>query len=177
MRDRLPSASMQLDLRALKRMHPRLPATTAAEFANRGALALQRRDHVPGCPLEVTFQGVASPGLVAFLDWVTVPLITSTQFDRHRVTEDGAEAVALALVSASRSWSIRRRLQRGESGDCLMEDPQDRMVVLEVSGIDGPLDHQRLEEKLRQVSKSTVAPHRSACVVAFTPPAASLATA
>lgn len=106
-----------------------------------------------------------------------MPSKTGEQRDHHRVTEDGAEALALALVNIVRGWVVRRRLQRGEFADWLLQAPGDLLVALEVSGIDGTPDHRRLEEKLRQVKRAKVGDHQSACVVAFGPPAASLVTA
>lgn len=41
----------------------------------------------------------------------------SAQLDFDRVTEDAAEAIALAMVYVSNGWVVRRRLQRGENTD------------------------------------------------------------
>ena len=49
-------------------------------------------------------------------------------------------------------------------------------MALEVSGIDGPPDKTRVNEKLDQVAKVTICAQRSACVVAFGPPSATIAT-
>ena len=69
-----------------------------------------------------------------------------------------------------------RRLQRGEHADWLLKDPSDRLVALEVSGIDGFRDAGRLDEKVKQVCRVTFVSVRSACVVAFEPPAVDLIT-
>jgi DNA-binding PadR family transcriptional regulator len=37
------------------------------------------------------------------------------QHDHYRITEDGAEAVALALAHRHRAWRIIRRIQRARS--------------------------------------------------------------
>lgn len=156
-------------------MHPLLPASTVAEFTTRGALALQRHAHQPLCELRISFHD-GTPDSVALLDWERVPLTLRAQFDSNRITEDGAEAVALTLVHSYYKWTVRRRLQRGESADWLLESPGARLVALEVSGIDGAYNSRRLNEKRRQASRAIVAPCRSACVVAFGPPVASLVT-
>ena len=167
---------VRLDLRLLETMHPCLAATTCAEFAYRAGIALQRREHAPGAGLIVTFSDDVS-GSSAVLDWQPVNSDGSLQLDAHRVTEDGAEAVALALVSVSMGWVVLRRLQRGEFADWLLKDQADRRVALEISGIDGVLEASRLEEKLRQVCRAAaVIPVQSVCVVAFGPPAVALRT-
>lgn len=165
---------VELDLGRLKEMHPRMPLATAGAFEHRAAIALQRRQHEPGASLAVTIEAEMSS---ANLQWQLVPSADQHQLDRHRVTEDGAEGVALALVHVARGWVGLRRLQRGESADWLLHDRQDRRIALEVSGLDGSLDLQRLNEKLGQVRGSTSAEIKFACVVAFLSPAATLARA
>jgi len=56
--------------------------------------------------------------------------------DANVVTELGAEALALALVHETRGWVVRRRLQRGEFADWLLDAPDGKVVALEVSGTD-----------------------------------------
>ncbi len=159
-------------------MHPRLPATTAAEYAFRGSMALQRRHEGGNCDLDVTFYD-GTPRSMAQLAWEAVSSEDLLQLDSIRITEDGAEAIALALVNVARGWRVRRRLQRGESADWLLDgEPVDNsLVALEVSGIDGLPDLRRLAEKVQQVTKVTLCPYRCACVIAFAPPAASVAWA
>jgi hypothetical protein len=165
---------MRFDLRDLNVMHPLLPPAAAAAYAMMGAVALERRGHVPQCVLVVDFCD-GEPDSSAVIAWQPVPRAVYVQLDRRRVTEDGAEAVALALVATSRQWVVRRRLQRGEYADWLLIDPDLRLVALEVSGIDGVPNGNRLSEKMRQVTQSDVAALRSACVVAFDTPAVALA--
>ncbi|MGH9279931.1 MAG: hypothetical protein ACRD12_17760 [Acidimicrobiales bacterium] len=165
---------VQLNLARLKQMHPRLPASTAAEYTNRAAVALQRQQHEPVCNLFVTFHD-GSVGFTVELDWPAASSTTARQLDRHRVTEDGAEAVALGFVHEHRRWVVLRRLQRGEFADWLMEDTGRRLVALEVSGIDGQPDPGRVAEKVQQVANAIVTEHGCACVVAFGPPATSVA--
>lgn len=166
--------SEDLDLAQLGRMHPVLPTTLVQDLAVRAAVALQRRNHEPGCRLWAELPDSAASGFIA-LDWETVPAATTDQLDSRRVTEDGAEAVALALVSISHEWVVRRRLQQGEYADWLLRDAAGTLVALEISGVDGRRDAGRVQAKLREVAKSTAASGRSACVVAFELPAADLA--
>lgn len=167
---------MQLDLRLLKQMHPLLPDTVGADYVYRAAIALDRQSHKPATPLDVLFldrkgRSSATRRSAATLDWEWCSADEEgAQLDRHRVTEDGAEGVALALVGAARRWVIRRRLQRGEFADWLLIDPQGRLVALEVSGIDGSYKKERLEEKWRQVQKVSISSIHVVCIVAFGPP-------
>lgn len=103
------------------------------------------------------------------------PASDSAQIDRHRVIEDAAEAIALALVHKARGWIVRRRLQRGESADWLLLDPQRKHVALEVSGIDVADSGRRLREKKEQARQTTAASRKAACVVELAAPRAALA--
>jgi hypothetical protein len=165
---------MKLNLERLREMHPALPLTTAAAYAHRAALALGRR-HGPGVAAEVTLD---AESVEATLSWAERPAADALQLDYHRVTEDGAEAVALALVHASRSWVVLRRLQREEYADWLLrETTSRRLVALEVSGTDEGDGDARLSAKLAQVARSTAARKRAACVVGFLEPRIALALA
>ncbi len=159
----------------LGNMHPLLPVTTTAEYTLRAALALERSHHQPMVRLNVSGGGPQAD-LAAVLDWDCANDRSATieQLDRHRVTEDGAEAVALALVSVSHGWSIRRRLQRGEAADWLLIDSNAALIALEISGIDGAPDARRLSAKLEQVRNAKGVTERFACVASFGPPAVSL---
>lgn len=92
----------------LKRMHPLLSALTAAEYAHRAALGLERHGHVPGVALDAWNEGVAHE---ARLHWAGSLFGDFEQHDRHRITEDAAEAIALALVHVARGWVVMRRMQ------------------------------------------------------------------
>lgn len=162
-----------LDLSLLKQMHPLLPAATALEYAHRAAIGLGRHRHEPGVVLSAALDGDLKQ---ARLHWVPSPSHDAAQIDRQRVTEDAAEAIALALVHADRGWVVRRRLQRGEFADWLLVDPKRKHVALEVSGIDDGDDGRRLREKIEQVRQTTVAPCRAACVVELATPHATLAS-
>lgn len=165
---------MRLDLRDLKDMHPLLPAETAAEYAHRGAVGLERHGHAVGVVMPAELDEDRRD---AFLHWEPPAPGDGEQLDRHRVTEDAAEAIALALVHVENGWVVRRRLQRGESADWLLRDPSEGLVALEVSGIGASEDPQRLTEKLEQVRVATVASRRVACVVELPIPRAMVATA
>ena len=155
----------------LKSMHPLLPASTAAEYGYRAALGLERHRHEPGVSLATLIESKARE---ASLHWARTASGGEEQLDRHRITEDAAEAITLALVHAARGWVARRRLQRGESADWLLRDGNARLVALEVSGVDQGDDSERLRVKLEQVRGATVASLRAACVVELSSPRATL---
>jgi len=162
-----------LQLMELKRMHPLLPAVTAAEYGHRAAIGLEGQGHAPGAILRARLDDEKA---AARLQWTSPPPGDREQLDRNRVVEDAAEAIALALVHTARGWVVRRRLQRGESADWLLGDSEARLVALEVSGIGTGENRHRLREKLDQVARATVASRRSACVVELSVPSATLAT-
>lgn len=164
---------VKLDLTLLKQMHPLLPATTAAEYEHRAAVGLERHGHGPGVQLPAM---VDTDSHAARLHWSTDLPGGSEQLDYHRVTEDAAEAVTLALVHVACGWVVRRRLQRGEFADWLLRDPVRGHVALEVSGIDRGDEGRRLRDKLEQVRHARVAPHKAACVVELASPRATLAS-
>jgi hypothetical protein len=157
----------------LKDMHPLLPLSTAVEYGHRAAVGLERHRHEPGVALATLLESVAHN---ASLHWAGSPFGDSDQLDQHQITEDAAEAIALALVHVARGWVVRRRLQRGESGDWLLQAPSSHLVALEISGIDEGEDSGRLRLKLEQVSRATIASQRVACVVELSTPRATVAT-
>jgi hypothetical protein len=165
---------VRLDLTQLKNMHPFLPLSTAVEYGHRAAVGLERHHHEPGVTLATSMESVARE---ASLHWVGSPFGDADQLDQQQITEDAAEAVALALVHAARGWVVRRRLQRGEFGDWLLQDPDSHLVALEISGIDAGDDSARLRMKLEQVRRATIASQRVACVVELSTPRATVATA
>jgi hypothetical protein len=158
----------------LKTMHPLLPAATAAEYGHRAAVGLQRHRHESGVALTTLIQSETPE---ASLHWVATLVGDVEQLDAHRITEDAAEAVTLALVHVALGWVVRRRLQRGESADWLLQDPEARLIALEISGIDEGKDTDRLRIKLEQVGRATVANQRVACVVELAAPRATVVTA
>lgn len=164
---------MRLDLMELKAMHPLLPPLTAAEYGHRAAMmGLERHHHESGVALATLIESETPP---ASLHWVASAFGDVAQLDRHRITEDAAEGVTLALVNVALGWTVKRRLQRGEFADWLLQDPEARLVALEVSGIDEGDESGRLHEKLDQVRRATIANHRVACVVELATPRATVA--
>lgn len=158
----------------LKSMHPLLSASTAAEYGHRAAVGLERHHHKTGVALATLIESEAGD---ASLHWDSMPFGDAEQLDRHRITEDAAEAITLALVFVARGWVVRRRLQRGESGDWLLQDSEARLVALEVSGIDEGDHSDRLRIKLEQVRRATFAHQQAACVVELSAPRAALSMA
>jgi hypothetical protein len=164
---------MQMDLTGLRDMHLLLSRTAAAQYAHHAALGLQRKQHPPGVGMPVWLDDQQH---WSTLHWKPVPEDDAAQIDAHRITEDAAEAIALALAGAGKGWVLRRRLQRGEFADWLLIDAELGLVALEISGVDAVDPGQRrLREKLTQVARCTVAGKRAACVVELGPPQPRLA--
>jgi hypothetical protein len=155
-------------------MHPLLPASTAAEYGYRAAVGLERHRHTSGVALTTSIE---SGTREASLHWTSSSPGGGDQLDRNRITEDAAEAVALALVHVAQGWVVRRRLQRGESADWLLVDSEARLVALEVSGIDEGEVFKRIRVKLEQVRSASIAKQRAACVVELSTPRATIAMA
>ena len=111
------------------------------------------------------------------LIWPAADLETAKQHDANRITEDGAEAIALAVAHKTKAWRVVRRLQREEHADWLLEHQDNgvrKLVALEVSGVDKGTIRDRLREKLAQVTKSSDVDQRCAGVVGFQQPEAAL---
>lgn len=151
-------------------MHSRLPSDLALVMVERAALALERNAHTAGVRLSVNMERIQSSGL---LSWPGADLSKLDQHDDNRITEEGAEAVALAVAHRHRAWRVVRRMQREEHADWLLEDGQ-RVIALEVSGVNRGGISARLSEKLAQVAKSIDVDQRWAAVVGFEEPAAAL---
>lgn len=148
---------VQFDLDQLGAMHPALERVGEVElYRRRGVLALARARHRPGVAARVV--NGKKDGL-ATIRW-TAPkhhLPALEVLADNRVTEDGAEAVALAFVHARSEWTVSRRMQRGASADWLLTGPARARLVLalEVSGVaEGDADA-RLKVKLAQVAGVT----------------------
>jgi hypothetical protein len=166
---------MDLHLTRLQEMHPVLPLTTALEYEYRAAIGLARHGHTPGVRLAVSHDGQQRQGR---LHWRKASPDADLQLDFHRVTEDAAEAVALAVIHVGRGWTIVRRLQHRERGDWLLVDAEQNHIALEVSGVD-QIDtaHRRLREKVRQVRQSPTRGTKVACVIELAPPRCRVQTA
>lgn len=165
---------MAVDLSRLHEMHPLLSHSTSREYAYRAAVGLARHGHLSGIPLRTVLDGNHA---VETLQWRETADGNEEQLDFHRVTEDAAEAIALAVVHTARGWTVRRRLQRGEFADWLLMDTDRQLVAMEVAGVD-TVDrfHRRLREKCEQVAKCHAADTRVACVAELGPPGLRLST-
>jgi len=156
---------MRLALADLWSMHPRLRGHPT-DYARFGALALQRAGH------ESPVRAIVYHGdkeITADLEWHSQDSTLLQVLDNNRITEDGAEAVALAYASSSAGWVMKRRLQRSESADWLLHN-EERWLALEVSGVETGDPWARLEDKKRQVARCSLAAERLAVVVAFDRP-------
>jgi hypothetical protein len=111
------------------------------------------------------------------LTWPTADLGTLEQYDSKRITEDGAEAIALAVAHKMRAWRVIRRMQQGKFADWLLEHRDNgvkKLVAFEVGGTDHGTMEQCLGVELAQVAKSIDVDQRWAGVVGFKRPEAAL---
>jgi len=129
-------------------------------------LALQRAGHASPVSAGVDHDGLAAQ---ADIERLIQDLQALDTLDSHRVTEDGAEAVALAYASSKDGWVVKRRLQRGDSADWLMRN-ETGWLALEVSGTAAGDPFARLEEKKQQVARCSLPAKLLAIVVAFDRP-------
>ncbi|MES1244917.1 MAG: hypothetical protein ABUT39_25135 [Acidobacteriota bacterium] len=144
---------MEIDLADLRKMHPRLPEDLALVMTGRAALSLQKNGHGSPVAIRLDLEQAASEGKLA---WPTSDPVQMDQHDNKRLTEDGAEAVTLALAHRAYGWRIVRRMQQGESADWLLEEANEEVcsrIALEVSGVARGSIASRLAEKLEQVSR------------------------
>jgi hypothetical protein len=165
---------VDIDLASLREMHALLPTDLALVLVGRAALALERNAHSSGVRISVDLERAPSTDM---LSWPGADLSKLDQHDHNRITEDGAEAVALALAHRHRAWRVIRRMQREEHADWLLEDVREsvrQIVALEISGVDRGGITARLSEKLAQVAKSADVDQRWAGVVGFEEPASAL---
>ncbi len=163
-----------IDLGCLSEMHPRLPDDMAGLMVIRAALGLQRNQHATGAELRMTIENET---FRCALLWPAADLGTATQHDHNRITEDGAEAIALAVAHKRKAWRVVRRMQREEYADWLLEHQADglrTLVAFEVSGVDTGRIVDRMKQKMAQVAKSQDVDQRSAGVVGFEQPEAML---
>jgi hypothetical protein len=155
-------------------MHRRLPADLALLMVGRATLALERNGHKPGARLSQDVERVLSAGSLL---WPTADLSALDQHDYNQITEDGAEALVLAVAHRHQGWRIVRRMQREECADWLLEDMVDgerRVVALEISGVDRGSIRARLRQKLTQVAGSVDVNQRWAGVAGFEEPITAL---
>ena len=167
-------AGAAIDLSFLSEMHPRLPRDMAGVMVIRAALGLGRNKHSSGAELQVDIERAVTR---CVLMWPPADPGTHKQHDHNRITEDGAEAIALAAAHQTRSWRVVRRMQREEHADWLLEHQDNgtrKLIAFEVSGIDRGSTQGRLREKLAQVAKNSDVDQRCAGVVGFEQPEAAL---
>lgn len=103
------------------------------------------------------------------LGWSDEPPENYASLERKRITETGAEAIALAVVFEAKGWQAKRRMDEGEFADWLLTDRANgRCVALEVSGC-ATTNRYRLRRKLSQVTKceASDADVKAAFVVEF----------
>lgn len=156
---------MKLALHDLLNAHPVLRGHPI-DYPLSGGLALSRAGHSSPARAETEHDGVADS---ASLEWHIDDATSLEAMDAHRLTEDGAEAVALAYVHQVGRWQIKRRLRRGERADWLLQS-EARWLALEISGTVQEDARHRLKEKNDQVSRCTLPAARMAVVVAFRRP-------
>ncbi|MEO8903416.1 MAG: hypothetical protein ABI488_14485 [Polyangiaceae bacterium] len=152
-----------------------LPERAAAPLSYRAAIALGRR-HCSGVRLTGS---VLEEAIDEDLQWPETEVHAGAYEDINRVTEEGAEAIALALAGSFCSWRVKRRLQSrlAEGADWLLFDPRtDSTIVLEVGGTDEQDLAALLERKISQARRSPFSTRGTpaACVVRFVEPRAIL---
>lgn len=165
---------MKIDLKNLREMHPELPGDVAVAMLVRAGLALQRNGHATGAAVSLQLERAVSHGS---LFWSHADMTTIELHDYNRITEDGAEAVTLAVMHKHLEWRVVRRMQREEYADWLLERTAEtgrETAALEVSGVDRGSITSRLTQKLAQVAKSMDVDQRWAGVVGFEHPIAAL---
>ena len=147
-------------------LHPKLfgDPTDRSRF---GALAFQRAGHVSPTQIEINHNKLQAK---AEIEWMTQQMNVLEVVARDRVTEYGAEAVALAYVHAKAGWVVKRICRRGESADWLMQSGR-AWLALEISGTASGDALSRLAEKMKQVAQCSLPTNEQlAIVVAFDRP-------
>mgnify|MGYP001548398642 CR=1 FL=1 len=148
-----------------------LPLSVWRTLNSRVVLALQRH-HRP----DVKLVGlVESEEVTIELRWTPVELEREKLEDIKRVTEDGAEAIALVLACNGTDWKVSRRLQSdlGEGADWLLVNVKTGdFLALEVSGTDDGDLVALFNKKMEQAVSSMISPRSAstACVVRFQEP-------
>ena len=156
---------MKLALHELLTVHAALRGHPA-DYARLGALALERAGHSSPVRSETEHDGQMDH---VDIEWLSQEATVLGILDPHRVTEDGAEAVALSYTHGIGQWLVKRRLRRGEYADWLLQ-ADGRSLALEVSGTTTNDARSRLQEKKEQVERCTLPATRMAVVVAFAQP-------
>jgi hypothetical protein len=165
---------VDIELHRLREMHPRLPSDLALLMIERAALALERNGHLSGVNLAWEFEQADFDGTMS---WPEAGARSRDQHDEHRITEDGAETIALILAHWHQESRVVRRLQRGEHADWLLEsfaEGRRALLALEISGVDRGSIAARVASKLIQVSRCDGVDQRWVGVVGFEAPTATL---
>jgi hypothetical protein len=165
-RGRRPHRDMlNLALHELLNVHIKLRGHPI-DYPRSGGLALARAGHSSPVDAATEHDGLSGH---ARIEWQQHDLAIRGAVDEHRLTEDGAEAVALAYTHAVGRWLVKRRLRRGEYADWLLQT-DDQSLALEISGTTTEDGRGRLKEKREQVARCTLPASRMAVVVAFIQP-------
>lgn len=106
---------MQLILSQLGDRHPLL-RRHPVNYARSGALALHRAGHRSPTTLRILEDAAERSAQLAWQSVGSSDLLLPAT-DEKRITEDGAEAIALAYVNETEAWVVKRRGQQGESAD------------------------------------------------------------
>lgn len=157
---------MSLRLHELTLIHLKLRGHPA-DLARYAGLALQRSGHRSPTPAEISHNAQKSTDAI---EWTNQDLAALNVIDTNRLTEDGAEGIALCYAHSIGGWIVKRRLERGESADWLLQNGS-RYLALEVSGLIKGDCARRLKEKKAQVARCGLPVERLAVVVAFDRPA------
>lgn len=160
-----PESVMKLRLHELLTIHAALRGHPI-DYPRIGALALERAGHSSPVRTETEHDG---QGDHVEIEWLPQDATILGVADAHRVTEDGAEAVALSYAHGIGRWLVKRRLRRGEYADWLLQ-VDGRSLALEVSGTTTDDARSRLRDKKEQVERCTLPATRMAVVVAFVRP-------
>lgn len=164
-----------MDLETLLELHPDLPPELAAAYGVYAATALERCGHRSGVGLALTVFGRS---VEEALSWQARSPDDIRMVDINRVTEDGAECIALLVVGTHCQWTAVRRMQcrLGERADWIVEvSSSGEQIALEVSGTDRGAFEPRIRQKVAQAKATPVVVSRmAACVVRFADPKAEL---
>lgn len=153
---------MKLSLQELCFIHRALRGHPV-DYSKCGGLALQRSGHSSPVQTAIDHNGLQD---AAVIEWLSQSLSGLEVLDNKRITEDGAEAIALSYIFSKNGWVVKRRLQQGESADWLLVNGT-RALALEVSGTISGDAVTRLNEKRKQVANCTLPVDLLAIVIAF----------
>lgn len=148
-----------------------VPEDTATPLVHRAAVALERR-HRPGVHLTGAVRGAA---IDEELRWRVRTPGAAAYEDISRVTEEGAEAIGLAVACSTRAWRVERRLQArlAEGADWLVTNAlTGATMVLEIGGTDEQDIEALLTRKIEQARRSPFSERGTpaACVIRFLEP-------